>query len=525
MSCMMEDITAGEKLYPAGKIDDARVFFENIVRENPHHYEAINNLGTILYVQGDIVSAERCYQQSFCLKEDDRDVLLNLADLYFHLKRWNDAVFYLERYLARHSQDVERINQIALAYMELGAHERAIDFLKKSLDINPGQGDILDILKTLQLTSGSTHRQGIRKMKPIVSVGLPVYNGGDLLPQAIESILSQDFGDLELIISDNCSNDKTEEVCRHYQAKDKRVRYYRMDETLGVGKNFRNVLGLAEAPFYMWAAHDDLREKTFISTCLLPLYDDPAVALVYTHTRILDGNSSFIGVHQDPFLVNQEDPKERFINIIWGLGMCNAFYGLFRRSVLKKVATWDSQTTFGDTVQLAEIALMGKFVQISEPLFYRRLTRDYNYRSHDDRNTQLMSEVDPKLFSEGISFPHCRLGYAHLEVLNRSELNDGEKDQLMCEVWNCFRTRYGQQMTYEIDRAIDLIEKGIFYHQWNETDGVRIRGGDVKTLDHFHVTGLLKRLQEVMFFFSEREDLVNAYQKCLNVCAQLNHGQ
>jgi hypothetical protein len=92
-------------------------------------------------------------------------------------------------------------------------------------------------------------------------------------------------------------------------------------------------------------------------------------------------------------------------------------------SVLKKVTSW-GKSIFADTLALAEIALLGKFVQIEEPLFIRRLTRNYNYHSYDERNIQLMSECDPKLLSEGISFPHSRLAYGHLEFLNQSSLND-----------------------------------------------------------------------------------------------------
>ncbi|MBU1052809.1 MAG: hypothetical protein KKC46_03135 [Proteobacteria bacterium] len=130
-----------------------------------------------------------------------------------------------------------------------------------------------------------------------------------------------------------------------------------------------------------------------------------------------------------------------------------------------------------------------------------------------------MPEADPKLFKEGISFPHGHLAYAHLEVLNQSALSESDKDQLMQEVRRCFKTKYTQGMTHEIDRAIALINEGVFYHQCNQTNGSKIRNESINALDHFHISGLLKRLQEVMFFFPEREDLMNAYKKCAN---QLN---
>ena len=263
----------------------------------------------------------------------------------------------------------------------------------------------------------------------------------------------------------------------------------------------------------MWATHDDLRENTLISSCLPPFYEDPSIAVVYTWARVLDENSNFKRFYRDSFLVIQECPKERFKNLIWGLGMCNAMYGIFKTSFLKKSPVL-GKTLFGDNLQLAMLALLGKFIQIEKPLFIRRLTRDYNYRSYDERNTQLMSEVDPKVLREGISFPYARLAYAHLEVVNQSNLSESDKDLLMQEIRRCFRTRFGKQMTYEIDRAVVLINKGIFYHQWNEPFSVERLYVGGYTINHFHISGLLKRLQEALFFFPEREDLINTYHKC-----------
>ena len=52
---------------------------------------------------------------------------------------------------------------------------------------------------------------------PRVSLGMPVYNGGDWIAEAIDSSLGQTFGDLELIICDNASTDETEAIVRPQQ--------------------------------------------------------------------------------------------------------------------------------------------------------------------------------------------------------------------------------------------------------------------------------------------------------------------
>ena len=49
---------------------------------------------------------------------------------------------------------------------------------------------------------------------PRLSIGLPVYNGERLLPQAIECLLAQSFGDFEIVIGDNASTDRTQEICQ-----------------------------------------------------------------------------------------------------------------------------------------------------------------------------------------------------------------------------------------------------------------------------------------------------------------------
>jgi glycosyltransferase involved in cell wall biosynthesis len=70
------------------------------------------------------------------------------------------------------------------------------------------------------------------QMTPRVSIGLPVYNGENFVGQAIASLLAQTFEDLELIISDNASTDRTEDICRDFAAHDRRIRYTRNARTL-----------------------------------------------------------------------------------------------------------------------------------------------------------------------------------------------------------------------------------------------------------------------------------------------------
>jgi GT2 family glycosyltransferase len=100
---------------------------------------------------------------------------------------------------------------------------------------------------------------------PLVSIGLPVYNGERSIGKAIATFLAQSFEDFELIISDNASTDGTEAICREAAARDSRVRYIRQPRNLGATGNFKFVLTQARGRYYMWAAADDLRTADFLA--------------------------------------------------------------------------------------------------------------------------------------------------------------------------------------------------------------------------------------------------------------------
>src|ERR1700749_639605 len=110
--------------------------------------------------------------------------------------------------------------------------------------------------------------------RPLVSIGLFLYNGDRFLAAAIESILNQTFKDFELIISDNCSTDRSDEICRRYAAADSRIRYYRNEKNMGAGWNLRNVYFKATGKYFKWAAHDDTLEPRFLEVCIDALVAD-----------------------------------------------------------------------------------------------------------------------------------------------------------------------------------------------------------------------------------------------------------
>jgi hypothetical protein len=148
-------------------------------------------------------------------------------------------------------------------------------------------------------------------------------------------------------------------------------------------------------------------------------------------------------------------------------------------------------------------------------LFVRRLTKNYNYKSEGDRISQLISEIDTHKFNEGITLPYCSHTYAHLELINHSEIKEQTKIFLTNSIIKCFRTKFRTRMEYEISRAIELINNEQFYYTWDNKQRFFNNSVQLTMTDYFHITHLLKHLQEALFIFPERLDLKEAYKICL----------
>lgn len=110
---------------------------------------------------------------------------------------------------------------------------------------------------------------------PLITIGMPVFNGAETLAAAIESIIGQTLTDFELIISDNCSTDSTADICLKYADQDSRIYYFRQDRNIGACPNFRYVLEQARAKYFSWAAADDVRSPDFFENNIRFLDSNP----------------------------------------------------------------------------------------------------------------------------------------------------------------------------------------------------------------------------------------------------------
>lgn len=173
---------------------------------------------------------------------------------------------------------------------------------------------------------------------PLVTVGIPVYNDEKYVAAAIEDILGQTYSNLEIVISDNCSTDGSESICRTYAGKDTRVRYVRQQRNIGPHANFRYLLDHAEGTYFMWAASDDRWEPEFVERLVRSLESDPeAVVAFCPYSEIDEQGAQLPGEYRFDF--SGSSPLRRITKFhLETSGRRDAFfYGLFRRSKAVKL--------------------------------------------------------------------------------------------------------------------------------------------------------------------------------------------
>jgi glycosyltransferase involved in cell wall biosynthesis len=209
--------------------------------------------------------------------------------------------------------------------------------------------------------------------QPLVTVGVPTFNSGLFVRESLESLASQDYRNLQIIVSDDGSTDDTAAICAEFAARDPRFRLSRGPH-LGERHNFNSLLALAQGEYFMWAADHDLRDARYISACVAALESDREAVLAYSRTMLIDKDGNELGPMDDVLVITQHRPLDRYRRIIWHLEWCNAIYGVMRRDAIARTGGY-GPTPGPDHLVLAKMAIQGTFIQLDEPLFYRRQNR------------------------------------------------------------------------------------------------------------------------------------------------------
>jgi glycosyltransferase involved in cell wall biosynthesis len=251
--------------------------------------------------------------------------------------------------------------------------------------------------------------------KSKVIIGLPVYNGQKYLSAALESHLSQSFGDFDLVISDNGSTDATPEICAGYARKDTRVKYLRSAENRGLLWNHRRVFDAIESPsqYFRWAAADDIMEPGLLQAMVAVLNTRPEVEAVVPNTKNIDEDGETIGSMGRALDLQSSDVCERARQVLVGNYQHVIAFGLFRASTLRLMRTGPNYVGW-DPIFVWELALRGQMVLTTGPALLRRYHA--GAISHVKTAKEMRKWVEPNS-KAGMEFPHWTWAYERARAL------------------------------------------------------------------------------------------------------------
>jgi glycosyltransferase involved in cell wall biosynthesis len=218
---------------------------------------------------------------------------------------------------------------------------------------------------------------------PLVSVTICCYNSERYIAQTVQSVLDQTFSDFELIIVNDGSTDRTEEIVRGFD--DPRI-HYQYQENRGLAATRNRTLELAQGKYIAFLDHDDLwvPEKLALQIPLMEVRED--IAVVYGNAATIDADGNVISE-------NWADFKPRDGNIFADLLIQGDFINwqtvVMRRSVLESLGGFRPYKVVEDYDILLRCAVDHNFVGIDRVLA--------QYRWHGSNFTALRKEVEIEL--------------------------------------------------------------------------------------------------------------------------------
>ena len=213
---------------------------------------------------------------------------------------------------------------------------------------------------------------------PLVSIGLPVYNGEKYITRALDSLLAQEYHNLEIVVSDNASTDRTQEILKEYAGKHPCIRTHTHPENIGAKENFVTVLKLAQGEYFMWAADDDYWLPQFVPVLVNELNNNPDSGTVMCAVESVHGDGT---LHRTVRFSGKDDPNNKDF-LAMALGLVSPakynlyFYGLFRRELLLSAMEFVPGIQAYDRWLLLQISLASRFRYVDDILHIRMIHQE-----------------------------------------------------------------------------------------------------------------------------------------------------
>jgi glycosyltransferase involved in cell wall biosynthesis len=208
---------------------------------------------------------------------------------------------------------------------------------------------------------------------PLISTFMKSYNHERYIPEAIESVLTQDFEDLELIIVDDASTDESRQIIERYAEQDSRVRVIFHEHNLGITRVVNDGIDAARGKYIAQLDSDDVWAPDKLRKQLAVVERDENV-IVWSEGTLIDQNGQPLDKNFSELV--ESAAKKKSGNLFQTLLRGNYIFGstlLYKRTNLGDLRYDDRFMYNNDYKFLLELARTYDFHYIAEPLAMYRI--------------------------------------------------------------------------------------------------------------------------------------------------------
>ena len=205
---------------------------------------------------------------------------------------------------------------------------------------------------------------------PLISIAMATYNGEKYLKEQLESIYAQTYKNIEVIVTDDCSTDKTVEILKQYAAS-YQLKYFVNEQNLGYVKNFEKAISLCSGDFIALSDQDDIWEKDKLEILLNKIGSN---LLIHSDCSIIDNQSNMIKPYwKEKNLYHTDFRTLLFKNVVTG---CTV---LFNKDLLNGALPFPEGIAYHDWWLALYAAKHDRITYTSKCLT--------QYRQHNEQNT------------------------------------------------------------------------------------------------------------------------------------------
>jgi len=331
----------------------ANTQIRELLEKYPNYVRALNDYGLMAMKAGETKNAIGFFTKAYKFNQWDKNTITNCYKVLKTSGNYEQAKLLLLNYLTT-----------------IGVDSRILDLLGEIDALIANEGSAVNLVSQQPVNNKQQVHCPDSTSKPLISIIMPVYNGADHIGQAIESVLSQNYANFELVIVDDGSTDNTKEVVLRYN--DDHINcIYKENGGVASARNFG--VRKARGSFIIMLDSDDMMTPDYIARHLQVLQQHPESDMIYCDELLINEQDKPLRLIKRP----EYSDQNTFVADLFRSGFPVVHFKTFiKRSVFDKIGPYDERLIIAEDYDMIRRFAKNnlRMVHLPEALYLRRLT-------------------------------------------------------------------------------------------------------------------------------------------------------